>query len=60
MYAKGPTPEPVVKAIVNAIESKKPKTRQPVGKDAKAGIFIRGLIGDRIFDKAMLGHMNLN
>ncbi|HAA12309.1 MAG TPA: short-chain dehydrogenase/reductase [Cytophagales bacterium] len=59
MYEKAPTPEPVVKAIVSAIESKKPKTRQAVGSDAKGGIMMKGLLGDRTFDNIMLGQMKM-
>ncbi len=59
MYAKAPTPEPVVKAIVKAIERRKPKTRQAVGSDAKGGIFMKGLLGDRTFDNIMLGQMKM-
>ncbi len=59
MYEKAPTPEPVVKAIINAIEKKKPKTRQAVGMDAKGGITMKGMLGDRTFDSIMLGQMKM-
>ena len=60
MYSKAPTPEPVVKAIVNAIESNNPKSRYAVGTDAKGGIFMKGLLSDKTFDKVMLGQMKMN
>lgn len=59
MYEKAPSPEPVVKAIIKAIEKRKPKVRQAVGVDAKGGIFIKGLVSDRAFDNIMMGQMKL-
>lgn len=59
MYEKAPTPEPVVKAIINAIEAKKPKARKAVGSDAKMAITVKGLIGPRTFDSIMLGQIKL-
>jgi short-subunit dehydrogenase len=58
-YEKAPTPEPVVKAITKAIESKKPKTRYPVGMDAKMGVIMKKWVGDRTMDNLMLGQMNM-
>ncbi|BDD07241.1 oxidoreductase [Aureibacter tunicatorum] len=58
-YENAPTPEPVVKAIVSAIERKKPKTRYAVGMDAKMGVFMKSLLSDRIFDNMMLSQMNM-
>lgn len=59
MYDKGPGPQPVVNAIIRAIECKRPKTRYRVGIDAKAGIFVKGLLCDRLFDKMMLTQMKM-
>lgn len=59
MYDTAPTPEPVVKAIIKAIEKRKPKTRQAVGADAKGGIMVKGLLGDRTFDNIMLSRMKM-
>ena len=58
-YEKAPTPEPVVKAIAAAIESKKPKTRYPVGLDAKMGVIMKKWIGDRTMDNMMLSQMKM-
>ena len=60
MYKKSPTPEPVVKAIVKAIEKRKPKTRYAVGMDSKGGIMMKGLLSDRSFDKMMLKQTKMN
>lgn len=60
IYDKAPTPEPVVEAIVSAIESKNPKTRYPVGSDAKMGVIMTKLIGDRTMDKLMLKQMKMD
>jgi len=59
MYEKGPSPEPVVNAIIKAIESKKPKTRQAVGMDSKAGVKAKKFLSDRTFDKILLGQLNM-
>ncbi|WP_421918401.1 oxidoreductase [Marinifilum sp.] len=59
MYEKAPSPEPVVNAIIKAIEEKNPKTRYAVGMDAKGGIMMKGLLGDRTFDNMMLGQMKM-
>ena len=59
MYEKAPTPEPVVNAIISAIEKSKPKTRYAVGSDAKGGIMMKGILGDRTFDNIMLGQMKM-
>ncbi|MBD0401789.1 oxidoreductase [Flammeovirga sp. EKP202] len=59
MYENAPTPEPVVKAIISAIEKSKPKTRYSVGVDAKGGIMMKGMLGDRTFDNIMLGQMKM-
>ena len=60
MYKKAPSPEPVVKAIVKAIESNKPRTRSAVGIDSKAGITMKSLVGDRTFDRVMMSQMKMN
>lgn len=43
-------PELIAKAIVKAIEAKKPKTRYIAGKMAKTLIFSRWLLSDKLFD----------
>lgn len=59
IYEKAPTPEPVVEAITKAIESRKPKTRYPVGMDSKMGVFMNGLLSDRTMDHLMLKQMKM-
>jgi len=59
IYSKAPTPEPVVKAIITAIDSKNPKTRYPVGMDAKMGVLMKKWIGDKTMDNLMLGQMKM-
>lgn len=58
-YDNAPTPEPVVEAIKKAIESKKPKTRYPVGMDSKMGVIMKGILSDKTLDHLMLKQMNL-
>jgi NADP-dependent 3-hydroxy acid dehydrogenase YdfG len=58
-YDKAPTPEPVVNAIIKAIESRKPKTRYPVGMDAKMGVLMTKMLSDKAMDNVMLSSMNL-
>ncbi len=50
-YKKSSPPSVVAKAVSKAINSKNPKTRYAVGKNAKLLIFIRTKLGDRLFDK---------
>lgn len=51
------SPTVVADAIFKAIAAKKPKTRYVVGKLARPLIFIRKYLGDRIFDKAIMGQI---
>ncbi|MEP7131587.1 MAG: oxidoreductase [Acidobacteriota bacterium] len=46
-------PEAVARVIVNAIESKRPKTRYPIGRMPKMLIPLRRLLTDRAFDRLM-------
>src|SRR5687768_8580070 len=46
-------PEEVAKAVEHALTADKPRTRYPVGSDAKQRIRIAGLIPDRAFDALM-------
>ena len=57
-FDKSPTPEPVVKAIVHAVNSKEPKTRYKVGKDAKAALIAKNLLPDKQFDSIITSKMN--
>lgn len=43
----------VAKTVLKSIRSKNPKTRYPVGKYARLGLFIRRLLGDKLYDKAL-------
>jgi short-subunit dehydrogenase len=52
--------EPIViaRAIEKAINASKPKTRYAVGGGAKAALFMRGIMSDRMFDSFYLGLLN--
>ncbi len=56
---KGATSPPsvIANAISRAIASKKPKTRYRVGKMAKPLVWIRVVLGDRFFDKAVMSQV---
>lgn len=47
-------PSVVAKAIVKAVQARKPKTRYAVGGGAKPVLFLRRMLSDRIFDAMML------
>lgn len=54
---KGWLPSPpgvVAKTIVKAVQARKPKTRYATGGGAKAVLFLRSVLPDRIFDAMML------
>jgi hypothetical protein len=44
----------VADAILQAVRSRRPKTRYVIGKMAKPLMFIRKYFGDRIFDMAIM------
>jgi len=46
-------PEAVARAVEHALTAKRPRTRYPVGKDAKQRIRAAGLLPDRAFDAIM-------
>jgi NAD(P)-dependent dehydrogenase (short-subunit alcohol dehydrogenase family) len=46
-------PEEVAEAVAHALTAKRPRTRYPVGKDAKQRIRASGLLPDRAFDAIM-------
>jgi NAD(P)-dependent dehydrogenase (short-subunit alcohol dehydrogenase family) len=45
----------VAQTISDALKAKQPKTRYPVGKMARPLMFLRKWLGDRIFDRIVLG-----
>jgi NAD(P)-dependent dehydrogenase (short-subunit alcohol dehydrogenase family) len=47
-------PSVVADAILQAVRSRRPKTRYVIGKMAKPLMFIRKYFGDRIFDMAIM------
>jgi hypothetical protein len=47
----------VADAIINAIAAKRPQTRYAVGKLARPLILLRKLVGDRLFDRAILSQV---
>jgi len=50
-------PSVIAKAISKSIRAKRPKTRYAAGKLAKPLIFLRALISDRWFDKAVMSQV---
>lgn len=59
MYASAPSPDPVVKAIIHAAASTRPKTRYRVGNDSKLAHIVRNLVSDRILDRIMKQQMGI-
>ncbi len=53
----GSKPIVVAKTIVKAITTRRPKTRYATGGGAKAILFARRILSDRMFDKVMLSLM---
>lgn len=54
MYAKAPGPESTADSVVRAIKARRPKFRYPTTTMAKILPKVRWLLGDRLFDKAIL------
>jgi NAD(P)-dependent dehydrogenase (short-subunit alcohol dehydrogenase family) len=50
-------PSAIADTVSKIIKSKKPKTRYAAGKMAKASIWLRTFLGDRIFDKIIMMQM---
>lgn len=46
-------PEEVARAVLHALSARRPRTRYPVGRDAKQRIRLAGLLSDRAFDALM-------
>mgnify|MGYP004519486447 CR=1 FL=1 len=46
-------PDIIAKAVLKAVSSKKPKTRYLVGKNSKTFVFLRSILSDRMYDKAL-------
>ena len=57
-YAKAPGPEKTAEAVMKAIQSKKPKTRYPVGT-ARLMIWASKLLPDRFLDKLISQFMGM-
>lgn len=53
----GSSPDVIADAISRAVASKRPKTRYVAGKYARILIFLRYWLGDRLFDRLVLGQM---
>lgn len=51
---RGSHPSVIAKVISKAVKSKNPKTRYVAGNMAKPLIFMRNVLGDRMFDKLIL------
>ena len=50
-------PELIAKTIYKAVTANKPKTRYLVGYGAKPAVFLKNLLGDKIFDKISIKMM---
>lgn len=55
----GIQPLDAAKVIANAIGSRKPRTRYLVGRDAKLGAVVSGLLSDRAFDRFVARNLGL-
>ena len=53
----GSKPRVITKTIVKIVTAKKPKTRYRVGKFAKLMVWMRIHLGDRLFDKIVMGQI---
>ena len=56
----GIQPAGAAKVIADAIQSPKPRTRYRVGRDAKLGAVMSGLLGDRAFDRLVARNLGLS
>ena len=55
----GIQPRQAAEMIADAIQSPKPRTRYRVGRDAKLGAVISGLLGDRAFDRLVARNLGI-
>jgi hypothetical protein len=53
----GSPPSVIADVVSKAVASNKPKTRYAEGKMAKLMIFLRKILGDRLFDKAVMSQV---
>lgn len=53
----GSHPSVIAKLVSKAVKAQKPQTRYAAGKLAKPLMFVRKWLGDRIYDKIMLGSL---
>lgn len=53
----GSPPSVIADVVSKAVASNKPKTRYAAGKMAKLMIFLRKILGDRLFDKAVMSQV---
>jgi NADP-dependent 3-hydroxy acid dehydrogenase YdfG len=53
-FARSRTPETTIKSIIKAIETKKPKASYTTTSDARQNLFLRNLLGEKLFEKAVL------
>jgi short-subunit dehydrogenase len=54
MYTKAPGPDSTADAVLSAINASRPKCRYPTTIMAKVLLKVKWLLGDRLFDKAIL------
>ena len=55
----GIQPPGVAKVIADAIEARKPRARYRVGRDAKLGAVMSGLLSDHVFDRLIARNLGL-
>ena len=59
LKGSGIQPLDAAKVIATAIESRRPRTRYLVGRDAKLGAVVSGLLSDRAFDRFVARNLGL-
>ena len=57
--SSGIQPLSVAKVIADAIEARKPRARYRVGRDAKLGAIMSGLLSDHLFDRLVARNLGL-
>lgn len=57
--ARGISPDKVAKAIERALTRRRPRTRRPVGLDARGQVLLRGLLPDRVLDRLISAFLRI-
>jgi len=56
-FIKGSKPDVVTRAVVSAVNSKKPRTRYLVGGGAKTSLFVKNIVSSKSYDSLILSQM---